>query len=154
MSKIVNSSAKDSVFTIAGSAITDTTQPDINGGAVAGVKSTSIADRSMVGYEPQSSDYSAVDPGQVEHIMRIDLNPSANETSNVGDHAREELRTRKVATAIRNDQWVEYSGVYHPAPSTSNDASATALTSDNAAKSATKTRVTFGNGHTPNTNEL
>ena len=156
MTKIVNSSAGNDYFQVNGSAISDTAQPDLEGGSVAGVDTNSIINRGFVGYEPATVNRKDVYQSGTDKILgtSVATTPSANQDG-TPDMAMQSMRTRKVATAIRNDQWVPYSGVFSPAPSVSNDASATSLASDNAATFPNKSRATFGLGSTtPTTKEI
>lgn len=147
MGKIANSAAGNSVYTVAGVAITDTTQPNINTGSVAGVKTTSIVGDKLTGYSPVIDAVDNVDHASLQNVIGIEVSASAH-VSNEGEHVREELRTVKTATAIRNDQWTQYSGTWSVDPSVANDASAVSLADDNAARANGSTRITYG-GLTP-----
>lgn len=148
MSKIVNPAAGDRYFTIGGVAIGSTTQPKVNSGSMAGVLSSSIAGDDVAGYQPQIQHINNVDHESLQTIHMVEASPSANE-SKKGDNARNKLRSVKTATAIRNDQWVPYSGSWSVDPSVSDDTSALALTSDSAARSTGNTRVVHGDGVVP-----
>lgn len=148
MTKIVNSSAGNSVFDIAGNAIDNVTyKPDVTAGAIAGVGTSSIVGDSVRGYQPANTNMVDIEYSGVSSILGTSLAKSsaANQTA-LPDNQRKKLRTVKVATAIRNDQWVEYSGVFSPSPSAGDETSTTSLLSDNAAKRETKTRVSYGIG--------
>lgn len=148
MGKIVNSSAGNTFFDIAGNAINNVAyKPDVDAGAIAGVGSASVAGGRVLGYQPAITNMVDIEYSGVASIAYTSLAKSsaANQTSQP-DNQRAKLRTVKVATAIRNDQWVPYSGVFSPAPSTADDTSATSLASDNAARTETKTRVSYGIG--------
>ena len=145
MSKVVNSSASNDYFTIAGVAISSTTQPDVNGGAVGGVLSASIPDGRLDGSDPVFQSVDTLEYSGIQNITQIDNQAEANQT-NEPDRQMNALRTVRTATAIRNNQWVPISGDWSADPTAANDASAVSLTSDNVAKFGEKGRYVFGDG--------
>lgn len=145
MSQVVNSSAGDDYFTIAGVAIASTSQPDVTSGAVAGVQSASIPDGRLDGSDPVFQSVSTLEYSGIQNITQIDNQAEANQT-NSPDRQMAALRTVRTATAIRNNQWVPVSGIFSTDPTNANDASATSLADDNVAKFGEKDRFTFGDG--------
>lgn len=147
MTKIVNSDAGNDYYQINGSAISDSVQPNVKSGAIAGTKTTSIKNGNYEGYEPAQQNIVQIQYTGLQTILGSDQNYSqAAQQENLSDRKMQSLRTRKVGTAIRNNEWVPVSGVFVTEPTVQNDATATSLLSDNAASRNDSDHITFSKG--------
>ena len=132
---IANSSAKNNFFTVGGVAITSTTQPKVDVATFAGILDTSLGthpnDRGIISTFGGSV-YTGFDKVSIIRSLSNSLRGTSNTSirSPGSEIARESImqldavRTVKTASAIRNNQWVGFSGVWSSSPATSSDLSA------------------------------
>lgn len=143
--KIVNSSAGNDYFTIGGSAISDSVQPEVNKGASALLGS----DNERLNNATVVSDVTATGAGSdivvTNQINTIEVEEAFTNTKR--NNLATKLVTTKTATALRDHKWDYADGTWEDGyPENSNDTSATNLTSDDA---ATVNTFVLGDGVIP-----
>lgn len=101
MSKLVNSSAGNTMFNIAGSAISDSIQPNLKGGAIAGLSSAQIAGE-YAGYQPSQENPSLLEYSGTNRIAVHNVGVVTQDGIDINKVYR--VRDYKIATAIRNNK--------------------------------------------------
>lgn len=136
MSKIVNSAAGNSVYTVAGVAITDSTQPNINTGSVVAGGTLSQLNGVASVYGPPTNEITV---NNTPSIARVDVEVASKVTH--ADNDGTAVRTRKVASAIRAGEYSFVNGTFSESyPAVANDVAAIGLANDDT------TNVTYGQG--------
>lgn len=105
MSKIVNSSAGNDYFTIGGTAVGSTNQPDVNGGSVGGLSTAQMPEGNYNGVVPviqhaEENAYSGVD---TPNISLSNVDPAI--TDNQAPHEVYKVRDYLVKTAFRTNKF-------------------------------------------------
>lgn len=101
MSKLVNSSAGNTMFNIAGTALSDAIQPDLDGGAIAGLSTDQIA-APYRGYQPSQENPSLLEYSGTEKIAVHNVVVVTQDGIDINKVYR--VRDYKIATAIRNNK--------------------------------------------------
>ena len=114
MSKLVNSSAGNTMFNVAGAALSDTIQPDLDGGAIAGNSTAEIASP-INGYRPSNLNPITLEQSGTEKIAVQNVSIVTTESRKINQVYK--VRSLLQASGIRNNHFNFQSGVWdsgHP----------------------------------------
>lgn len=145
MTKIVNSSAGNSIFDINGNAINNSAyKPNINGGASAGLGSNRLH---LNNASTELVEGTGTTVSSNDKIVQVDLQEVFKNTRDT--NKRETVKTVKTATAIRNNKL--HDGDFDTNyPETSNDTTAIGIANDNVLNKTN--RKIISDGVKPDTN--
>ena len=104
-SKIVNSSAGNDYFNIAGTAVSDTVQPNVVGGSVGGLSTEQMPEGKYTGHVPVTKDLDPLDQTGVTTSQITTDNVSPVLTDNDSPHEIYKVRDYKIKTAFRQNKF-------------------------------------------------